>query len=318
MTPMPTLPHHPFRFGCLNFSLPSGAEFAARARLHEDLGYSTLLLSDHVFNCGPITGMVAAALATTRLRVGTCVLGNDFWNPAIIARELLTIDQVSDGRLEFGLGSGWYASDYTQSGIAFDSPGVRISRLEESVAILKGLLSGETVTFNGAYYHLDQLDLAKKPVQQPHPPIMIGGGGRRILSLAARQADIISFNARATSTGGLDPSSTTLQATQEKVDWVCQAAGERLPGLEFNVLASVIITSDQEAAARKAGENWKWTGNELTADQVLESPASLIGEVEEIVEKIQKNRERFGFSYYTIFENDLETFAPVVKRLAGK
>lgn len=257
---MPAIPRHPFRFGVLNFGASSGGELAARARRHEDLGYSTFLLSDHIFNLAPFTGMAAAAQATSRLRVGTYVLGNDFWHPAILAREALAIDLVSNGRLEFGLGSGFYSGDYTQSGIPLDSPGVRISRLEESVIILKSLLSGETVTFHGAFYHIDQLSLAPKPVQKPHPPILIGGGSRRILSLAARQADIVSFNIRTTPEGWIDPTSVTLQATQEKVEWVCQAAGERLPGLEFNIVCSdAIVTIEWEQAARQVAENQKFS-----------------------------------------------------------
>jgi len=168
---MPALPHHPFRFGVLNFGISSGAELTTRARRHEDLGYSTFLLSDHVFNFAPFTGMAAAALATSRLRVGTYVLGNDFWHPAILAREALAIDLVSNGRLEFGLGSGWYSADYAQTGIPLDSPGVRISRLEESVSIMKGLLSGETVAFHGKYYHIDQLSVAPKPCSSPTRPL---------------------------------------------------------------------------------------------------------------------------------------------------
>jgi probable F420-dependent oxidoreductase len=315
---MPVIPHHPFRFGVLNFGFSSETELTSRARRHEDLGYSTFLLSDHVFNFAPFTGMAAAAQATSHLRVGTCVLANDFWHPAMLAREALAIDLVSNGRLELGLGSGFYSGDYTQTGISLDSPCVRISRLEESVSILKGLLSGETVTFHGNYYHSDQLSVFPKPVQQPHPPIVIGGGSRRTLSLAARQADIVSFNIRTTPEGWVDPTSLTLQATQKKVEWVCQAARERLPDLEFNVLcSSTIITRDREQAAQQIVEDWKFPGED-TVEQVLESPAFLIGEVDQIVGKLHQNRERFGFSYYVVFEDALEGFAPVVQRLAGK
>ena len=147
---------------------------------------------------------------------------------------------------------------------------------------------------------------------------MIGGGSKRILSLAARQADIVSFNIRTTPEGGIDPTSVTLQATQEKVEWVCQAAGERLPGLEFNVLCTpAIVIGDREQAAQQIIEDWKFAA-EYTVEQVLESPAFLIGEVEQIVEKLPQNRERFGFSYYVVFENALEGLAPVVQRLAGR
>ena len=316
---MAALPHHPFRFGVLGYKFPSVTTLADCARRHEDLGYSTFLLGDHLFNLAPFTGIVAAALATSRLRVGTQVLANDFWHPALLAREALAIDLVSNGRLELGIGSGWYSGDYTHTGIPMDSPGVRISRLEESVPILKGLLSGETVTFQGDYYHVDQLKVGPQSVQQPHPPLMIGGGGRRILSLAARQADIVGFNMRATPQGWIDPTAVTLQATQEKVEWVRQAAGERLPDLEFSILVSAaIITSDREGTAQEIVKDWTSSGVEYTVADVLESPHFIVGEVEQIVEQLYQNREKFGFSYIVIFEDAMERFAPVVQRLAGK
>ena len=195
---------------------------------------------------------------------------------------------------------------------------MRISRLIESVQIVKGLLSGETVSFHGKYYHIDQLSLAPKPVQQPHPPILIGGGSKRILSLAAREADIVSFNIRSTPEGGLDATSNSLQAIQEKVDWVCQAAGERLPDLEFTVVGDIVITGDREGAARKIVNDWKSMGVEYTEEIVLESPAFILGDVESIVDQLHQNRERFGFSYYTFGADQIEDFAPLVQRLAGR
>ena len=314
---MNTLPQRPFRFGVLCY--PKLEELAAQARKAEDLGYSAYHLSDHVFNIAPIAAMTAAALATSTIRIGSMVLGNDFWNPVLLARELLAIDGFSNGRLEFGLGSGWYSEDYKHSGIPMDTPGVRISRLEESVTILKGLLSGETVTFQGKYYNIQEHQADTKPIQQPHPPILIGGGGRRVLSLAARQADIISFNGRATPSGGLAPQTNTLEATTQKVDWVREAAGERLSELELSVLAStVILTAAPEEAAAKSAEDARYWGANLTVEQVLEAPNHLIGDLDQIADKLQQNRERVGFSYYVIFDEVLESFAPLVKRLAGK
>ena len=313
-----TLPNHPFRFGVLNY--PACADLIARARIVEDLGYDVFLLSDHFFAVAPMSGLAAVAEATAKVRIGSMVLGNDFWHPAILARELLAIDCLSNGRLEFGLGSGWYSEDYKQTGIPMDSPGVRISRLEESSHVLKGLLSGEKVSFHGKYYNIDELALSTKPIQQPHPPILIGGGSKRVLSLAASQADIVGFNCRTTATGGLDPISMTLEATQQKADWVYKDAGERLPGLELSILVNdVVITDSIEPSIRKIIEdnkNWWWTN--LTPEQVTESPHFLLGSVEQIADKIIQNRERFGISYYVVFEGALESFAPVVKRMAGK
>ncbi len=316
---MPDLPHHPFRFGVGSKTPSSGADLIAHARRVEELGYSTILFGDHFFAFAPLTGMAAAAMATSRLRVGTTVLANDFWHPVMLAREALAIDLVSNGRLEFGIGSGWYSEDYAKTGIPMDAPGVRISRFEEGVQVLKGLLSGETVTFQGKYYHIDQLSLAPKPVQQPHPPILIGGGSQRVLSLAARQADIISFDIRKATVGWLDTTSVSLEATRQKVEWVRQAAGERLPGLEFNnVLQGAAVSGNQEQAARQIIEDFKPWGIEYTLEQVLESPAFLLGDVEQIVDKLQQYREQFGFSYYLFGGDSMEDFAPVVKRLAGR
>ena len=315
---MITLPNHPFRFGVLNY--PDCADLIAQARIVEDLGYDVFLLSDHIFAVAPMSGLAAVASATAKVRIGSMVLGNDFWHPAILARELLAIDCLSNGRLEFGLGSGWYSEDYKQTGIPMDSPGVRISRLEESSHVFKGLLSGEKVSFHGKYYNIDELALSTKPIQQPHPPILIGGGSKRVLSLAARQADIVGFNCRTTATGGLDPVSMTLEATQQKADWVYKDAGERLPGLELSIMVNEpVITNSIEPSIRKIIEdNKNWWGTNLTPEQVTESPHYLLGSVEQIADKIIQNRERFGISYYVIFDDALESFAPVVKRMAGK
>ncbi len=313
---MNILQQRPFRFGVLGY--PACADLAAQARRAEELGYSAYHLSDHVFNIAPIAAMTAAALATSTIRIGSMVLGNDFWNPVILARELLAIDYLSNGRLEFGIGSGWYIEDYKQSGIPMNSPGVRISRLEESLTILKSLLSGETVSYQGKYYTIQEHKPGAQPVQHPHPPITIGGGGKRVLSLAARQADIVGLNSRMTASGGIDLHTNTLEGTRQKVEWVREAAGERLSELEFSILAGnpVITTSPEQAAARIVEDNEYWGGN-LTVEQVLESPGYLVGDVEQIIEKLCQNRERFGFSYYVIFDGALESFAPVVKRLAG-
>ena len=314
---METLPQRPFRFGVLSY--PACADLAAQARRAEELKYDIYHLSDHVFNIAPITAMTAAALATSKIRIGTAVLGNDFWHPAILARELLAIDCLSNGRLEFGLGSGWYAEDYKQSGIPMDAPGVRISRLEEAVQIYKGLLSGDTVSFQGKYYNVSELNLVAKPTQQPHPPIMIGGGSKRVLQMAGRVADIVSINNRTTASGGIDPLSQASEAFAQKVVWVREGAGERLSKVELSILVGTpIITDTPERAALEVVEgDQKWWGTSLTPEQVLASPAHLIGSVDQIVDKIYQNRERFGLSYYVIFDSALESFAPVVQRLAG-
>lgn len=313
---MPGLPNRPFRFGVLCY--PSSETLLSLPRRAEELGYSAYLLSDHLMNIAPIAQMAAAALTTTQIRIGTAVLGNDFWNPAVLAREILALDCISKGRLELGIGSGWYSQDYKWSGIPLDTPGVRISRLEESVQIFKGLLRGQEFSFQGKYYHIDGLTLQPKPIQQPHPPIVVGGGSPRVLRMAGRLADIVSINVRSTPNGWLDPQSNALEAFAQKVEWVREGAGERLPELELSVyIPAFVITDTPEKAAEQASDaERKFLGDSLTPQQLLQSPARLIGSVEQICEKLYQNRERFGLSYYVV--SDLEAFAPVVARLAGK
>jgi alkanesulfonate monooxygenase SsuD/methylene tetrahydromethanopterin reductase-like flavin-dependent oxidoreductase (luciferase family) len=253
------------------------------------------LFGDHYFGFAPLTGMAAAALATTTLRVGTTVLANDFWHPAMLAREALasTWFQTAAG-IRHRLGLVCRITPKPASHLR--PPGVH-QPSEESLQILKGLLSGETVTFQGKYYHIDQLTWRSRcssPTAHPDR-----GGSQRVLSLAARQADIISFDIRNTPGGdGFDTTSISTEATRQKVEWVCQAAGERLPGLEFSIVPhGAAVSGNQEQAARQITEFWKQWGIEYTLEQVLESPAFLVGDVEQIVDKLQQNREQFGFSY---------------------
>ena len=250
--------------------------------------------------------------------MGSYVLGNDFYHPAVLAREAATIDLLTDGRLELGLGTGYYSMDYTQTGIPLASPRVRVDRLVESVHIIKGLLSGEAVTYTGQYYSVQDLSVPKTS-QHPHPPLLLGGGSKRVLSLAAREADIVSFNIRTTPEGGFDPGSLTSEATRQKLDWVLQAGSDRVSQMEFNILCSKAAVTDNPL--RKAEEyvaEWNQYGVEYSVEAILASPHILLGSAAQIVEKLERNREEFGFSYITIFEEDLETFAPVVKLLAGK
>jgi probable F420-dependent oxidoreductase len=313
---MNALPHHPFRFGIM--SLPAWDDLITQVRHAEELGYSAFHVGDHMFSIAPITALTAAAMATTRIRVGCMVMGNDFWNPSILAREALVIDNLSNGRLEFGLGSGWLNYDYQMTGIPMDTPGVRISRLEESVTIMKSLLAGEEITFQGKYYNISELNLATKPLQKPHIPLTIGGGSKRVLSLAARQADIISFNLRTTVEGWVDIAKTTLADTEQKVEWVRKAAGARLSELELSVFTYGIASTDswEDALEQLESEYKNWGG--ITKAQMAESPHFLVGDKEQIIEKLYQNRERFGFSYYVIDVKHMESFAPLVQRLTGK
>ena len=305
----------PFRFGVTAPTPSGGTNWAERARRVEQLGYSMLVVPDHFRDhLAPVPALVAAALATTRLRVGSLVFSNDFRHPAVLAKEAATIDVLSGGRFELGLGGGWLRAEYDQAGIRFDAPGTRIERLEEAVTIIKGLLAGERVTFAGRHYTIADLEGRPTPVQRPHPPIAIGGGGRRTLSLAAREASIVGLVPRARRDGsGLDLNDLNDAATREKLEWVRSAAGARFDSLEINALIQAVAVADQRmAAADQLAARFK-----VGRDVVLETAYVAVGTIDEICETLRQRRERYGISYLTVFERDMEAFAPVVERLAG-
>ena len=305
----------PFRFGVTAPTPSGGTNWAERARRVEQLGYSMLVVPDHFRDhLAPVPALVAAALATTRLRVGSLVFSNDFRHPAVLAKEAATIDVLSSGRFELGLGGGWLRAEYDQAGIPFDAPGTRIERLEEAVTIIKGLLAGERVTFAGRHYTIADLEGRPTPVQRPHPPIAIGGGGRRTLSLAAREASIVGLVPRARRDGsGLDLSDLSDAATREKLEWVRSAAGARFDSLEINALIQAVVVADQRmTAADQLASRFK-----VAREVVLETVYVAVGTIDEICETLRQRRERHGISYLTVFERDMEVFAPVVARLAG-
>jgi probable F420-dependent oxidoreductase len=305
----------PFRFGVTAPTPAAGTDWVERARRVERLDYSILVVPDHFRDhLAPVPALTAAALATTRLRVGSLVFSNDFRHPAVLAKDAATIDVLSGGRFELGLGGGWLRAEYDQAGIRFDAPGTRIERLEEAVTIIKGLLAGKRVTFAGRHYAIADLEGRPTPVQRPHPPIAIGGGGRRTLTLAAREATIVGLVPRARRDGsGLDLADLSDAATREKLEWVRSAAGDRFDALEINTLIQAVAITDQRTtAADQLAARFR-----VARDVVLETPYVLVGTVEEICETVRRRRERYGISYLTVFERDMEAFAPVVARLAG-
>ena len=305
----------PFRFGVTAPTPSGGTNWAERARRVEQLGYSMLVVPDHFRDhLAPVPALVAAALATTRLRVGSLVFSNDFRHPTVLAKEAATIDVLSGGRFELGLGAGWLREEYDQTGIRFDAPGTRVGRLEEAVTIIKGLLAGERVTFAGRHYTIADLEGRPTPVQRPHPPIAIGGGGRRTLTLAAREASLVGLVPRARRDGsGLDLSDLSDAATREKLEWVRSAAGERFDSLEINALIQAVVVADQRmTAADQLASRFK-----VAREVVLETVYVAVGTIDEICETLRQRRERHRISYLTVFERDMEAFAPVVERLAG-
>jgi len=295
----------------------SRAEWTDKARKLEDLGYAVLTVPDHLAEfLAPIPALVAAALATKALRVGTLVLNNDFRHPVLIAREAATVDRLSDGRLELGVGAGHMRSEYDQAGLSFGSGGTRVDRLTEAVAIIKALLAGESVTFSGTHYRVTEHTVHPIPVQRPHPPILIGGNGRRLLALAGREAGIVGLSGITFRQGGIQPdlSAWRAAAVEERLAIVRAAAGERYRRLELNALVQrVVVTDDRYGAARELASRWP----QLSVDELLASPYLLVGTVDQMVEDLRARRERWGISYYTVFEPFMSAFAPVVNRLAG-
>lgn len=302
---------HRFRFGVQLHQAGSAREWAETARRAEALGYDTLVMPDHVGVLGFGPALATAAGATTTLRIGTFVLDNDFRHPAFVAQDAATLDLLSDGRFELGLGAGWHGPDYTATGIPFASPGVRVGRLRESVAIIKALFGQEAVTHAGEHYTLTD----HPPVStHPRPPILIGAGGKRLLAFAAREADIVGLLSISRPDGsGFETADVTAAATDEKVAVVRAAAGARFSALELNILLQTLtVTDDAAGEAERISQRWG-----LPAGDILAAPPVLIGTVTQMVETIQARRERFGISYIVARGEWLETFAPVVARLAG-
>jgi probable F420-dependent oxidoreductase len=308
--------HRPFRFGLNAFEATSAAAWKETARKAEALGYSTFVVADHISTqMAPIASLVAAVDATTTLRVGSYVFGNDFWHPAVLAREAATIDLFSNGRLELGLGTGWEQPDYEQRGIVKDSPGIQVSRFEEAIQVIKGLLADQPLTFAGKHYRINGYNMLPKPIQRPRPPLLIGGGGRRMLTLAIREADIIGINPVMTPAGA----PMTAQVTDGQIAWVREVAGTRLNDLELNnIVLAVRINEDRQAGAEQLNRDYPTWQHGLSIAEMLDSPYLLFGTVDQIVEQLQERRERYGISYLTFYgEHHLDICAPIVARLSG-
>jgi probable F420-dependent oxidoreductase len=294
----------------------SSRAWKEKAREVESQGYVALYLPDHFTDqVGPIAALMSAADATTRLRVGSLVFDNDYRHPVVLAKEAATIDLLSEGRFDLGLGAGWMASDYEQAGIPFDSAGTRISRMEEALKIIKGLFTGEPFTFAGEHYRVTGIEGSPRPVQKPHPPILLGGGGRRMLRIAAREADIVNVNFDLRE-GAVKPElvrTGLAEATDEKLGWIREAAGDRIEGIELSVTIFLAnITDDRESVATVMA-----AGVGVDPQDILAMPHFLIGAVDQVVEDLQRRRERYGISYVIIPGEAAEAFAPVVARLAG-
>ncbi len=312
---------HPrrFRFAAQLGRAPeaTGASWAAQARKAEDLGYSTLLMPDHFGDqLAPVPAIMAAADATTILRVGALVFDNDYRHPLVLAKEAATIDVLSDGRFELSLGAGWMRTDYEQSGISYDPPPVRVDRFEEAVQVVKGLLTAEEpFSFSGKHYTVAGHLPTPRPVQRPHPPLILGGGGRRVLSIAAREADVVGINVNLhQGTGGPETApDASPAATRRKVAWVREAAGARFDDLELNTLIGFAMVTDDRVSIAEAMAPHFGIG---PAD-ALHVPLALLGTVDEMVEELEWRRAEYGISYFSVESDCWEALGPVVARLAG-
>ncbi|HYI61962.1 MAG TPA: TIGR03621 family F420-dependent LLM class oxidoreductase [Acidimicrobiales bacterium] len=292
-----------------------GRSWLDTAREVEQLGYSTVFFPDHFDEGpGPLAAMAAVAAVTTTLNVGALVLDCDFRHPAVVARELATIDVMSEGRLEVGLGAGWKRLDYDRSGIPMDRPGVRVTRLQEHAAVLRGLWGEGPFTFAGDHYQIADMDGSPAPHRPGGPPILVGGGAPRLLRWAGATADIVGVNASIHS-GEIDEAAAQdalPERIDEKVGWVREGAGDRFADLEINAwLAAAELTDDPamaEAIAALFGSD---------VDALRQSPLALVGSPGDVAEMLHERRERWGYSYHVVPGDKARDFAPLVADLAG-
>lgn len=316
----------PFRFlAAAAADIVTGRQLAETARRAESLGFSALVLPDHlVAQHAPVPVLATVAAVTERLRVGTFVFNNCLRHPAVLAQDLASLDVLSEGRVEVGIGAGWNRPEHDAIGLPFPPVGTRVEQLTEAIAVLKGCFGDQPFSFDGKHYTITDHDAQPKPVQKPYPPLFIGGGGRRLLTLAAREADIVGLAPRLMPGDQTNPRpdvrSLTFAAAAEKISWVREAAGDRFDSLELNTYPSgapVIITNDARGQATEIADRLRSrTGAEITPDEVLESPHIFVGSVDQLTDKLLELRERLGIS--SIMVGDIDELAPVVERLVGQ
>ena len=320
----------PFRFGAGgegNKDEGCARKFVKLAQTAEEYGYDTFAVPDHLGNqVGPIAALGALTQATSTIRLATSVLANGWRHPAMVAKEATTIDVLSKGRLELGIGAGWMKEEFDKAGIEFESPGVRIRRLDEALTILDGLMRGEIVDFAGEFYQINGLEGSPRPRQGPRPPIAVGGGGPKMLALAAKHADIISVAPSTTREGKMRLSDMTIEKTAQRVDRIREVAGDRFDDIELNwTIAVIVITDDREATAEMALKALEqgYPPNierdcEFTVGDVMASPYLAMGTFEEIAEQIREVRRRTSMSYVGVFPTQMDAFAPVISLLKGE
>ena len=323
--------NRPFRFGLQSYAPASASEWRTQARRAEELGFDVFTVADHVIGPGPalkatghpvqtvaaIPAMAVAAEATSTIRIGSRVLCTDYRNPVMLVKELASLDFFSEGRLEIGLGAGWLENEYVAMGVPFERPGIRLDRMEETIALMRASFADGELHQIGTHVHADGFEAVPKPVQRPAPPLMIGGGAPRVLAIAGREADIVSLNFD-NSSGRLGPDgvgSSTASATARKIDWVKSAAGDRWSDIELEIAAYFTVITDGADDAATIERMAGMFG--MTPDEFAEHPHGLIGSVDSVGDQLVERRERYGISYVTFGASAMESVAPVVARLAG-
>ena len=321
---MKTVPHHPFRFGVVNDAKVEPDGWIEHVRQVEALGFSTFLIRDHILpdffgpQPGPLTALATAAAVTEHLHVGTLVFSNDFRHPAFLAKEAATLDALSGGRFELGIGAGWLRSEYEAAGLELDRAGVRIDRLEESLQLLRGLLGGERANFRGDHYSVDGIENFPGPVQPGGPPLLVGGGKPRMLRLAGKHADIVSILTTSVASGVVEdsPDERLPAEVERKLGWIREGAGERYPEIELSLIPTLIVSKDRRRSAGELIEQRGWSY--LTTEDVLAMPSMLIGTYDQIAQTLVERRQQYGFSYYVVSDAAVDVVAPLVSELSGK
>lgn len=316
-------PRHRFRFGVINEWIGSRQVWLDHVREVEDRGFQTFLIRDHVVpdyfgdQFAPLVALMAAAAATQQLRVGTLVLNNDVRHPVWLAKEAATLDQLSGGRFELGLGAGWLDTEYQQAGLRYDRPGVRIERLREAIQVIKGVWAADPYSLTGEHYQIQAINGVPKP-DQPRLPLLLGAGHRRMLTLAGQEADIVGVMTTSVATGQVqdDPLARLAPAVAERVGWIREGAGARFGQIELSLVATLLVTDQRRVTTEQFIQQRGWRG--ISCEQVWEMPAVLIGSVDQICEDLQRWREQLGFSYLIVADADAPALTPVVARLAGQ
>jgi probable F420-dependent oxidoreductase len=317
---MPSPPPRAFEFLADARAPVTARELGDRARRAEATGFRAMVIPDHLLDqLSPVPAMAVIAAATERLRIGAFVFNNDLRHPAVLAQDLASLDVLSEGRLDVAIGAGWNVAEYEAIGLAFQAGPTRVDQLEETVAVLKACFGDEPFSYAGHHYRITDHDAGPKPVQRPHPPFMIGGGGPRILRFAAREAQVVGLAPTTAERGPGAPPRFSLAATRQQIEWVREGAGERFDELVLNVYPSsypITITDHARTEARRAADALRARGVDLTEDEVLESAHLFIGSVDSLVEKFERLRAELGVSSFMVGEMD--ELLPVVERLAGR